>query len=174
MKYLSKALLVTFLLFVSTQTFAEQTIVVLDMKYVLNNSKAGKEAQAQLKKKLENDSKKFTEIEKKLKKEERDLLKKKNVLSKEDYKKKSDLLRKKVIEYQSERRTSLDKIGKQRATAKTTLLKKLNPIIENYINENNISLVMDKKNMIGGLDKYNITEVIVKKLNKELPSLKLE
>ena len=120
------------------------------------------------------DAKKFTEIENKLKKEERDLLEKKNVLSKEEYKKKSDSLRKNVIEYQSERRTSLDKIGKQRAKARSTLLKKLDPIIASYIKENNISLVMDKKNMIGGKVEYNITDIIVEKLNQEISSLKLD
>ena len=78
MKYLVKFFVITFLLLNCTLTLAEQTIVVLDMKYVLNNSKAGKEAQELLKKKLESDAKKFTEIENKLKKEERDLLEKKN------------------------------------------------------------------------------------------------
>ena len=88
MKYMTKALLFTFFLFISTQVYAEQKIVVLDLKHVLNNSKAGKEAQELLKKRLEDDSKKFTEIEKKLKKEERDLLEKKKEIRKEDYKKK--------------------------------------------------------------------------------------
>ena len=52
MKYLVKFFVVTFFLIVSTYAFAEQKIVVLDMKYVLNNSKAGKGAQEFLKKKL--------------------------------------------------------------------------------------------------------------------------
>ena len=51
MKYLVKFFVVTFFLFFSTQAFAEQKIVVLDMKYVLNNSTAGKGAQELLKKK---------------------------------------------------------------------------------------------------------------------------
>jgi len=33
---------------------------------------------------------------------------------------------------------------------------------------------MDKKNMIGGLTEYDITQVIVEKLDKELPSLNLK
>ena len=35
-------------------------------------------------------------------------------------------------------------------------------------------IVLDKKNMIGGLTEYDITNTIVEKLNKELPSLKLQ
>ena len=50
MKYLVKFFVVTFFLIFNTHTFAEQKIVVLDMKYVLNNSKAGKGAQDFLKK----------------------------------------------------------------------------------------------------------------------------
>ena len=53
-------------------------------------------------------------------------------------------------------------------------MKKIEPIIDTYITENKISLVMDKKNMVGGLKEYDITKIIIEKLNKELPSLNLK
>lgn len=174
MKYFVKIIVVTALLFISTTTFAEQKIVVLDLKYVLNNSKAGKGAQDFLKKSFNNNSKKFANIEKSLKDEEKDLIEKKTVLSKEDYIKKSKGLREKVMKYQTERRSSLDKIAKQRAESKAKLLKVLTPIIDEYINSNQISLVIDKKDMLGGLKEYDITKVIVDKLDKKLPSLNLK
>ncbi len=67
------------------------------MKYVLNESKAGKNAQEFLTKKFNDNAKKFSELEKSLKKEESDLLSEKASLTKKEYTKKSDLLRKKVI-----------------------------------------------------------------------------
>ena len=174
MKYLVKFFVVTFLLIICTHSFAEQKIVVLDMKHVLNNSKAGKGAQDFLKKTFNDNAKKFTNMEKELKKEESDLLGKKNILSKEEYTKKSDALRKKVIDYQSERRSSLDKIATQRAKSRETLLKHIKPIVDAYIKENNIAIVMDKKNMLGGLTEYDITNIITKKLDDTLPSIKIE
>ena len=174
MKYLVKLFVVTFFLIFSTYASAEQKIVVLDMKHVLNQSKAGKGAQDFLKKLFNNNSKKFAKAEKDLKKEEKDLLAKKNVLSEEDYKKKSNELRKKVLKYQSDRRTSLDEIAKLRAESREKLIKRIAPIVDSYINENNISIVIDKKNMIGGLNEYDITKIIVAKLDKELPSLNLK
>ena len=55
------------------------------------------------------------------------------------------------------------------------LLKKIEPILNSYIKENDISIVIDKKNMIGGnLTEYDITKIIVENLNKELPSLNLK
>ena len=89
MKYSVRFIVVTFFLLICTNTFAEQKIVILDLKYVLNNSKAGKGAQDYLKKSFEDNVKKFKNIEKELKKEEDDLLAKRTVLSKEEYTKKS-------------------------------------------------------------------------------------
>ena len=174
MKYVVKFFVVTFFLIICTHTFAEVKVVVVDMKFVLNNSKAGKGAQDFLLKSFQNNQKKFTNLEKKLKKEEDDLLEKKNILSKEEYTKKADDLRKKVIDYQSERRTSLDKIAIQRTDSREILIKKISPILDAYIKENNISLVFDKKEMLGGRPELDITQVIIDRLDKELPSLNLK
>tara|TARA_Y100000590_G_scaffold456484_1_gene607181 strand:+ start:540 stop:1064 length:525 start_codon:yes stop_codon:yes gene_type:complete len=174
MKYLVKIFVVTFFLLVCTYASAESKIAYLDMKYILNNSKAGKGAQDYLKKTFQDNQKKFTDQETSLKKEESDLLAKKNELSKEDYQKKTDSLRKKVIDYQSKRRSSLDKITAQRAKAREDLIKALDPIIQKYISENGISMIIDKKNVVMANTSLDITNTIIEKLNKELPALKLQ
>ncbi len=174
MKYLVKFFVVTFFLLVCTHSFAEQKIVVLDLTYILNNSKAGKGAQEFMKKTFDNNTKKFSDIEKSLKKGESDLLAKKNILSKEEYGKKMNLLRKKNMDYQTERRSAIDKITAYRAKARAKLLEKIKPIVETYIKENNISLVVDKKYILGGGEGTDITKVVVEKLNKDLPSLNLK
>jgi len=173
MKYLVKFIVVTYLLLNCTYTFAEQKIVILDLTYVLNNSKAGKGAQDYLKKSFENNAKKFKNMEKELKKEEDDLLAKRTVLSREEYTKKSNELRKRVIDYQTQRRTALDKIATQRAKSRETLVKTLDPIVQSYMKENNVSIVIDKKNTLGAQPTTDITKIIIEKLNKELPSLNL-
>ena len=174
MKYLVKFFVVTFLLLVYTHASAEQKIAILDMKFVLNNSLAGKGAQDFLKKSLKENSAKFVAKEDQLKKEESDLLAKKNILSKEEYTEKMNSLRKRSIDYQSKRRAAIDKITTQRAKARETLLTKIDPILKVYIKENNISLVADRKFILGGAPDYDITKIIVEKLNKELPSLNLK
>ena len=174
MKYLVKFFVVTFFFIFSTQAFAEQKIVVLDMKYVLNSSIAGKGAQEFLKKKFNDNAKKFSELEKSLKKEETDLLAKKSNLSKEEYTTKSDSLRKKVIDYQSQRRSSIDKLQNQRDEARKIIMKRIKPILNAYIKENGVSMIIDKKIMISGSTEDDITQTIIEKLDKEFPSLNLE
>ena len=174
MKYLVKFFVVTSILLFCTAVSAEQKIVILDLKYVLNNSKAGKGAQDYLKKSFTDNAKKFNNMEKDLKKEETDLLAKKTILSKEEYSKKIDNLRKKVIDFQSQRKASIDKIATQRAESREILIKHIDPILQTYIKENNISLVVDKKYTLGGIPENDITNIIVEKLNKALPSIKLK
>jgi len=174
MKYLVKFFVITFLLLICTHVSAEQKVAYLDMKFVLNNSKAGKGAQDFLQKSFKENQKNFLDRENALKKEENDLLSQKSILTKEEYQKKSDDLRKKVIDYQSERRASLEKITAQRAEARKKLFEKLDPIMKTYIKENNISLIVDKKNILMGNTDLDITNIIVEKLNKEFPSLKIK
>ena len=174
MKYFVKFFVVTFFLVFCTHVIAEQKIVVLDLTYVLNNSKAGKDAQDFLKKSYSNNLKKYTNMEQSLKKEEQDLLSKKTVLSKEEYTKKTDTLRKKVIDFQSQRRSAIDKIATQRSSSRETLIKALDPILDAYIKENNIALVVDKKFALGGRPENDITKIITDKLDKTLPSLNLK
>ena len=174
MKYLVKIFVVTFLLLIYTHASAEQKVAYLDMKFVLNNSKAGKGAQDFLKESFKKNQKFFLDEENALKKEESDLLVQKTILTKEEYQKKSDNLRKKVIDYQSQRRTSLEQITTQRAEARQKLLEKLDPILKTYIKENDISLIIDKKNVLMGNTNLDISNIIVKKLNKEFPSLSIK
>ena len=95
MKYLVKFFVVTFLLLICTYASAEQKTVYLDMKFILNNSKAGKGAQDFLKNSLNKNEKQFSNQINDLKKKEIDLLAKKSTLDKEEYKKKIRCIEKK-------------------------------------------------------------------------------
>ena len=86
MKYFVKIFVVTLIVLIYTHASAEQNIAFLDMKYVLNNSKAGAGAQDFLQKSLKENQKKFSNTENDLKNEEIDLLEKKNILTKVDTK----------------------------------------------------------------------------------------
>ena len=174
MKHFVKFFVVTFFLFVCTQSFAEQKIVFMDLKHILNNSKAGKGAQDYLKNLVKNNNKKFADKEKKIRENEQNLLKEKSSLSKEDYKKKVDELRKMNIEHQKNRREAFEKIAKTRTNAREKLLKALDPILNDYMGENGISSVLDKKAVIVGNTDLDITNIVVEKLNKKLPSLNLK
>ena len=145
----------------------------LDFKYILNQSDAGKKAQTFLKKKLNDGIKKIKDKEKKIQDEEKTIIQQKKIISAEEYKKKVTSLRNKVSALQKERSQLLDTVAKQRSKARNELLKNLNPIIKEYMKNNNIRVVLDKKSLLLADDKLDITEEIIKLLNKKLKSIKL-
>ena len=145
----------------------------IDFSKVLNNSKAGSEAQKKLKNKFEIESKKFLNEENNLKKQESELISQKKVLSNEEYKKKLDELREKVSKLQIDKQQSLTNIAKSRDLMRQELLKNVNPILKAYMEENKIRLIIDKQSVILGDTTLEITDKIIEILNQKLDSIKI-
>ena len=84
-----------------------------------------------------------------------------------------DELRSKVSKLQIERKTLLENVAKQRAKARNELLKNLNPILKNYMQENKIRMIVDKKSLLLADENLDLTKEIIERLNKKLKSIKL-
>ena len=63
---------------------------------------------------------------------------------------------------------------KKKNEARSKLIQNLNPILTKYMNENNIEMIVDKKYVLLANSKFDLTEIILKILDKELKSIKLE
>ena len=168
-------IIILFFLFTSIfeKNVLANDVYFIDYSKVMNESTAGKKAQKTLKDLLTSSNKKFNDTAKKLKEEENKIISQKNVLTKEDYRKKADALRKKVFELNKQREKSLKDIAGKRKKAGDEMLKNLNPILGKYMKENNISVVIDKKNVLMGNKKFEITSQIIGILNKEFKSINL-
>ena len=153
-------------------SFAEEAHFINFTK-VLNNSIPGAQAQKNLKAKFQSESKKFEKQEKNLRNEELEIISQKKTLSPEEYKKKVEALRKKVADLQKKKQESFNNIAKSRRDAKELLLKSLNPILKKYMEDNNIRIVLEKKGVVLGDATLEITDQIIKILNAELPTIKI-
>ena len=169
----NKFLIVLFFLFISNKQLMADNVYYLDFKFILNESNAGKKAQKSLKNKLEKGIEGLKNKEKNIQEEEKKLIQQKKIISAEEYKKKVSGLRSKVSSLQKERNSLLESVAKQRNKAKNELLKNLNPIMKDYMQEKNIRLVIDKKQVLLGDDKLDITKDIISLLNSKLKSINL-
>ncbi len=163
----------TFIFLISNPVLADIPYVI-DISKILNESKAGAEAQKKLKNRFTAAGKKFSERETSLKKQEKEIIAQKKLITKEEYKKKVDELRKKVATLQKNKQETLNNIAKSRNNAKTELLKTLNPIVKKYMEDNNIRLVLKKNSIVLGDNNLDITPKIIAILNNELKSLKID
>ena len=148
-------------------------VYFVDIKMILNSSKAGKQAQDFLKKKFENENKKFEKEGAAIRKEEADLIAKKKIISPEEYKKNLDSLRNKSVNYQKKRREASNDWVKKKNEARAKLLEALNPIMQKYMKENNVEIIVDKKYILLANSDFEITDKILKILDKELKSINL-
>ena len=173
MRYLKIIFFVFLILNFYNLSFAGEAYFI-DMQRTLNQSKAGKEAQDFLKKKIITGDKKLKEEGELLKKEEIDLIAKKKTLSADEYKKKLNQLREKNIKFQRKRTNFTRTITTQKADARNRLLKAIDPILTKYMSENNVQIVIYRKYIVMANSKLDLTDKILEIFNKELKSLNLK
>ena len=167
-----KIFIIFSIFFITFNSYAEMPHF-LDFKFVLNESSAGKKAQAELKNRLDKGIKNIREKEKKLQEDEKKIISQKKILKPEEYKKKVNELRSSVSSLQKERKNLIEKTSKLRNKARNELLKNLNPIIKEYMVEKKIRMVIDKKSLLLADDNLDITKDIISRLNKKLKSISL-
>ena len=173
LKYIVKIFVITYLIFGITNSFAENKVVYIDMNRILNESKVGIFVEKELTKihnaKLDN----FKQIEEKLKKEEIGLISKRNIMAREDFDKKVKVLNEEAQKYQDERRKWFDGITVKRNNARAEVLESLDPILTEHFEQNQISIMLYKRNIAIGTSELDVTDKIIDELNKKLPSVKI-
>ena len=149
-------------------SFSQDQIVYLDLDYVVVNTKAGKS----ILKKLEDSKKialsKFEKKGKELKKIEEEINKQKNIISEDELRKKLIEFRKEVSTYQKNKQKVVNEFNEKKRSEFDEFFKKITPIIENYVSEKKIDIVLDKKNIFIASKKKNITQEIIKIIDSKI------
>ena len=161
-------IIILFLLTAVSTSLAQDQIVYLNLDNVVNNTEAGKRIIT----KLENSKKtallKFEKKEKDLKKIENEINKQKNIISEEELKKKLFEFRKEVSNFHKDREKVINEFNQKKKVKFQTFFKKITPIIENYVKEKNIDIVLDKKNIFIASKEKNITQDIIKIIDSKI------
>ena len=162
-----------FIFFNCGKIFAEQ-IVYINMEKIMKESKAGKQIINQISKANEKNINKFKEIEEDLKNQEQGLISKKNVISETEFQKKLDGLKKEISEYRSKRQNIIQETTKKRLQASAQFSNQIKPILGDYAAENNISIIVQKKNIIMGKKELDITSDILKIVDEKISKIKFD
>ena len=174
MKYLVSFFVIIVVVFCNSVPRAENIIVFIDMDKVMNQSIAGKSLISQLEKINNKNNNDFKKIEDELRDEESSLISQKNILSNENYTKKVNDLRIKVNNYNKEKQEIISLLTKKRNIASAKLLKEIEPILSEYSKNNNISIILQKKEVVLGKTNLDITNNIIEIANKKIKSINLD
>ena len=137
-------------------------------------SKAGKKIIEKINKSNEVNINKFKKIEEDLKEQERKLISKQNVISEDEFKSKIEELRKKISEYRMKRQNIIQEATQKRIKVSAEFSNKIKPILGEYAAKNNISIIVQKKNIIMGKTELDITDDILKIVDEQIPTIKFE
>ena len=171
MKYL---LSIFTLLFFLCPVSSEQKIVFVDMDRVISTSNAGSSIFKQLKN-LNNKNLTFLKDEEtKFKEKEKKLITQKNIISENDFNAKVDELKLEINNYNQNRKKMIKKFNKLKVDSTNKLLKQINPILEQFSNENKIAIILQKKDLIIGKTELDITNKIIQNVNNEIQEFKIK
>ena len=168
MNYLQKFLLIFFIFLISTNLSNSKETAFVDIDYIIANSNIGKKVLENInkldKKNIENLRKK----NKSLQELEITIKNKKNVISEDAFNKEVISFQKKVQEFKVEKNKIVKNFNDFKRKELENVFKKISPIINDYMEENSISVLLDSKNIFMGSKKSNLTEDILDRINKEL------
>ena len=153
---------------------ANDKVSYVYMDYILTNTIAGKSLLENLKKEEKLKVDKFKISDEDFKNKEKKILAKKNLVTNEEINKD---LRSLQIEFQNYKKDKIKEIDKLKAKRNRNILnfiKLINPIIEKYMSENSIAILLDKKNIFIASKNYDITKNLVTLIDKDIKSIDIE
>ena len=147
--------------------FAENLSYV-DLNYILNNSIAGKNIINKLNQINNKNLSLLKDEQDKIDNEKENIEKTKNILSKEELDIKILSFNKKLQKLKQQQDIMSREFNNLRQVEMTNLLKKINPIIEKYMIDKNIDLILKKENIIISKNEYDITIELMQIIDQNL------
>jgi outer membrane protein len=175
MKLIKKIFFLTVIILLSINNLkAEDKVAYLDIDFILTNTIAGKLLLENLKKQEEIKINKFKIDDEKFRNNEKKILAKKNLVSAEEIKKEMNELQIEYQKYNNDKKKEIDSLKKKRNTNIINFINSINPIIEKYMTDNSIYILMDKKNIFIAKNDYDITQKLIKLIDNQIKTFEIK
>ena len=166
--------IIFFFIFFTNLVFSEQKIAFINMDRVISTSNSGASIFKQLTD-LNNMNLKFLKSEeKRFKEKEIKLISQKNIISETDFQNKINELKSEIKEYNQNRTKMIKDFNKLKVDNTNNLLKLINPILVKFSNDKEISIILQKKDLVIAKKELEITDEIIKIVNKNVKEFKIK
>lgn len=170
-KYLKIFAFIFIILITNNLKSEEIKIVYVDVQSILEKSNVGKKEFDNLNDLIKKKKSNFVEIENQLKSEENEILKQKNILSENELNTKITDFQNKINDYNLKKQQFTKEVNDQRLNITNNLLKSLNLILSDYASKNEISIILQKKNIIIGKSTLDVTKDVLKIFNENIKTI---
>ena len=153
--------------------YPNTSIGVIDINKILADANAAVKAAEEIEEiaiEIENEIKSSDE---EIIKEQNLLIESQSIMAPEAFEAKRIEYENKIQIYNSERQSKLMKIDELIAISRNDILNAIKPILEEISNEKGITIILEKTSIMLNAEKMDITNEVLKKLNKSLPNIKV-
>ena len=153
--------------------YPNTSIGVIDINKILSESDAAITAAEQIEEiaiEIENEIK-LSDDE--IIKEQNSLIESQSIMAPEAFESKRNEYENKVQKYNNVRQSKLMKIDELIAISRNEILSAIKPILEDVSNEKGITIILEKTSIMLNAEKMDITNEVLKRLNKSLPTIRV-
>ena len=153
---------------------AQEKVSYIDIDYILSSTFAGKSLLNKLKEDEESKFNNFKLQDEDLKKRENIILAKKKIISKEVINNELKALQIEFNKYRQDKISQIDELKERRKRNILNFINLLNPIIEKYMSDNSIYMLIDKKNVFIAKKDYDITNNLIELINNQIKNIEIK
>jgi len=147
------------------------TIAVIDMQRIMQESKAVQSIQQQINQQRSQYQSELSEKEKELREADEALARQRTILSSEAFKKKRQELEQRIGQLQRDIRTRKKELDQNYGEAMEKVQNRLIQIVQEIASDRNVDLVLNKATLVLVRPQMEITDIALKRLNRQLSSV---
>ena len=165
---------IIFLVFFIGVSNAKENIRFININYIVNNSEAGKTLNKIIESKSQKITSELNDLGKKIENKKDKIISQKNILKKEEYEKLVKNYENEVNKYKSIRQKKNEDFNKFKINSLKKIIEALNPVITAFLKKESVQILLQKKQIIFGDSKLDITEEILKIFNDKHKKIKFD
>ena len=163
-----KKYIIIFYLLLFSNLYADININFIDVDKAINLSKPGKSLLKQLDKLNKENKSNIIKEEEIIKTKENKLIAQKNIISAEEFQSSVSKLRNEIDKHNKDKRKIFSDFEKIKIDNMNKFLKEMNNVLIKYSEENEISIILKKKDLVIGKTTLDITNDVIKIIDKEI------
>lgn len=157
----------------ANENYPNTSIAIVDLNLILTDSKAAKNATKQFEEIQKNIEDEIIASDKKMLEERNKLIEQQSVIAPEAFELKATDYEKKLQNYQVEKQNKLRNLEGVLQKARNEILENVKPILEELSKEFGVTVILEKNSVLLSATNMDLTDNVIKKLNKELPKIKV-
>ena len=169
MKFFNFFFLILILFYSSLSTAqSKDNLAYINLDNVIENSIYGKKVLSEIKLLNQENIQKLKNMENEIKSDENELNKKKNILSQKEFEKEFKKFEQKLSEFRKIKNEMTTDFKSQKNKKLNNFFLKINPIIQEYMDEKSIDILFRQENIFIGKTSADITSTIIEIINNKV------